>query len=85
MTLLTKNNFGHSTLTIDNKLHVVDGLATIIDFKDGTQPEATIDLTATFQGQLDKAHRKFTKDSPLLSLLRMILKQLIPPNWSLGS
>ncbi|MGI6519779.1 MAG: heparinase II/III domain-containing protein [Fermentimonas sp.] len=68
-TLLTKNNFGHSTLTIDNKLHVVDGLATIIDFKDGTQPEATIDLTATFQGQLDKAHRKFTKDSPTSLLI----------------
>ncbi len=68
-TLLTKNNFGHSTLTVDNKLHVVDGLATIIDFKDGTRPEATIDLTATFQGQLDKAHRKFTKDSPTSLLI----------------
>ncbi len=63
-TLLTKNNFGHSTLTVDDKLHVVNGLATIIDFKDGAQPEATVDLTATFKGQLNKAHRKFTKDSP---------------------
>ncbi|MGI6572371.1 MAG: heparinase II/III domain-containing protein [Fermentimonas sp.] len=63
-TLLTKNNFSHSTLTIDDKLHIVDDPATIIDFKDGARPEATIDLTATFQGQLNKAHRKFTKDSP---------------------
>ncbi len=63
-TLLTKNNFGHSTITVDEQLHVVDGLATIIDFKGGVQPEATIDLTPVFEGQLKKAERKFTKDSP---------------------
>lgn len=62
-TLLTKNNFGHSTLSINDQLHVVNGLATIIDFKDGECPEATIDLSPTFRGQLIKAHRKFTKDS----------------------
>ncbi|GEO19755.1 hypothetical protein CQA01_02890 [Cyclobacterium qasimii] len=62
--LLTKNNFGHSTISVNNKRHVVDGLATIIDFKDGENPEATFDLTPTFAGQLKSAKRKFTKDSP---------------------
>lgn len=62
-TLLTKNNFGHSTLSINNRHHIVDGLATIKDFKEGSKPEVTIDLTATFKGQLAKAERTFTKDT----------------------
>ncbi len=62
--LLNKNNFGHSTISVNNQLHVVDGKAEIIDFKDGSQPEATIDLTPTVKGQLKNATRKFVKDSP---------------------
>jgi hypothetical protein len=62
--LLTKNNYGHSTLTVNDSLHVVDGLATIKDFKTGTQPEATIELTPTFAGQLKSAQRRFLKDGP---------------------
>lgn len=68
-TLLTKNNFGHSTLSVNDRLHVVDGLATIVDFKDGDNPEAVIDLSHTFKGQLTKAQRKFTKDSPTSLLI----------------
>ncbi len=64
-TLLTKNNFGHSTLTVNNELHVVDGLATIKDFKNGNNPEATFELTPAFQGLLKSAQRKFRKDSPV--------------------
>ncbi len=63
-TLLTKNNFAHSTLTIDDRLHHVDGKAIITDFKDGERPEATIDMDATFEGQLESAQRRFLKDSP---------------------
>jgi hypothetical protein len=62
-TLLTKNNFGHSTISVNDQLHVVDGLATIADFKDGAKPEATIDMTPTFAGQLNSASRRFVKDS----------------------
>lgn len=62
-TLLTKNNFGHSTLTVNDQLHAVDGLATIVDFKDEAMPEATIDLTPAFRGQLKEAKRRFIKDS----------------------
>ncbi|MRH99442.1 hypothetical protein GH721_02755 [Kriegella sp. EG-1] len=63
-TLLTKNNFGHSTITVNNQHHVVDGKAEIIDFKDGEIPEATIDLSAAFKGQLEDSKRRFVKDSP---------------------
>ena len=62
-TLITKNNYGHSTITVNNQLHVVDGLATIVDFKEGIYPEATIDLTQTFNGQLKSSVRRFVKDS----------------------
>ncbi|SKB70912.1 Heparinase II/III-like protein [Parapedobacter luteus] len=63
-TLLTKNNFGHSTLSVNGQLHRVDGMATITDFKDGPMPEATVDLTAAFGDLLTSAHRRFIKDSP---------------------
>jgi len=61
--LLTKNNYGHSTLTVNDALHVVDGLATITDFSEGEKPTAVIDMTPTFKGQLKKVSRRFTKDS----------------------
>jgi hypothetical protein len=61
--LLTKNNFGHSTISINNQMHVVDGMATIEEFKGGIKPEAMIDLSPTFEGQLKSAKRKFIKDS----------------------
>lgn len=63
-TLLTKNNYGHSTLTVDNQLHKVDGKAVFIDFKGGGHPEATLDLSPTFESQLESAYRKYVKDSP---------------------
>lgn len=61
--LLTKNNFGHSTLTVNDQLHVVDSRATLLDFKDGDKPTVTIDMRPTYEGQLKSAERTFTKDS----------------------
>ncbi|MGV3761500.1 heparinase II/III domain-containing protein [Parapedobacter sp.] len=68
-TLLTKNNFGHSTLTVNGQLHQVDGMATIKDFKDGAMPEATVDLSAAFGDLLASAQRRFVKDSPTSLLI----------------
>jgi Heparinase II/III-like protein. len=68
-TLLTKNNFGHSTLTVNGQLHRVDGMATITKFKEGASPEATVDLTAAFGDLLASAHRRFVKDSPTSLLI----------------
>jgi len=61
--LLNKGNFGHSTLSVNNQVHVVDGMASFVDFKTGARPEATLDLTPTFKGQLKSVNRKFVKDS----------------------
>ncbi|WKN32959.1 heparinase II/III family protein [Porifericola rhodea] len=62
-TLLTKNNFGHSTLTVNDKLHHTDGFASIQDFKDGDQPETTIDMTKVFGEDLENASRRFVKEN----------------------
>jgi hypothetical protein len=63
-TLLTKNNFGHSTISINNELHRTEGLVTLKDFKSGDNPEATFDMTATLGDLVSGATRKFVKDSP---------------------
>lgn len=68
-TLLTKNNYGHSTLTVDNKLHLTEGMTTISEFKDGTSPQVTFDMTPTFKGQLKSAFRKFTKENSTALLI----------------
>ncbi|MGB3780885.1 MAG: heparinase II/III family protein [Tunicatimonas sp.] len=62
-TLLTKNNYGHSTLTVNNALHVADGFAPISEFKDGDQPEATVELSEAFGGKLKSATRRFVKEN----------------------
>jgi hypothetical protein len=61
--LVTKGNQGHSTLTVDDSRFKVDAYAPIIDFKDGTVPEATVNMTALYDGHLANAHRKFIKDT----------------------
>jgi hypothetical protein len=72
--LLNKGNFGHSTISVNNQLHLVDGKATIVDFKTGEKPEATIDMTPTFAGQLKRASRRFLKDSPRSLLIEDIIE-----------
>lgn len=77
-TLLTKNNFGHSTLTVNDALFVNEGYASLEEFSYGTVvpataagasayknafPRATFNLTAVFGDNLDRAVRIFTKDS----------------------
>jgi hypothetical protein len=61
--LLTKNNFGHSTLTVDGRRHVVDGYALVKKYRTGKNPAVTFDLSPTFGGQLKSAYRTFTRDS----------------------
>ncbi len=62
-TLLTKNNYGHSTLTVNDSLHRVDGFAPLARFDAGPQPTASFDLTPVFEGGLAGARRTFTKES----------------------
>ncbi|MDZ8119186.1 heparinase II/III domain-containing protein [Pontiella agarivorans] len=63
-TLLTKNNFGHSTLTVNDELFKVDGYAPLIDFKDGETPSAAFDLTAVYGKNVKRATRRFIQDGP---------------------
>lgn len=60
--LLTKNNYGHSTLTVNDQLHINNGFAPLKDFKGGPSPEATFDLTEVFGGLLTRASRRFVKE-----------------------
>ncbi len=62
-TLLTKNNFGHSTVTINNALFVNNGFAALTNFTDGNHPEATFDMTAVYGDNLKKASRRFVKEN----------------------
>lgn len=75
-TLLTKNNYGHSTLTVNGALHRTEGLVTIADFKDGVRPEATFDMTPTLAGQVKSAARRFVKDSPQSILVEDMIETL---------
>lgn len=68
-TLLTKNNFGHSTISINNERHRTEGLVTLSDFKSGEQPEATFDMSLTLAGYVAGASRRFVKDSPISLLI----------------
>lgn len=68
-TLLTKNNFGHSTLSVNDVLHRTDGLVTITHFQEGDKPDATLDMSATLGEFVKSASRKFTKDSPTSILI----------------
>jgi len=67
--LLTKNNFGHSTLSINDSLHRVDGYAAITGFRDGESPTTTIDITPVFGNMVEKSIRTFTKESPTSILI----------------
>lgn len=62
-TLLTKNNYGHSTITVNEALHINNAFAPISGFKEGENPEATIDMSEVFGGLLESASRRFLKES----------------------
>ncbi len=67
--LLTKSNFGHSTISVNNQLHIVDGLATLAEFNEHENPEATFDMSAALGDAVSTASRKFVKDSPTSILI----------------
>lgn len=62
-TLLTKKNQGHSTITVNNERFDVNATAKIIDFKAGSKPEVTIDLTPLYFNHIKSVIRKFSKEN----------------------
>ena len=67
--LLTKNNYGHSTITVNDALHINNAFAPISEYKDGEKPEATIDMSKIFGGLLESAQRKFVKEDNISLLI----------------
>jgi len=60
-TLLTKNNFGHSTVIINNELQKVKGHSEILSYMDGDTATVSINLTPQFGVNADSVVRTFTK------------------------
>jgi hypothetical protein len=63
-TLLTKSNFGHSTLTINGEPHLVEARSTLVrmDQRDGL-PEVVFNLTPVYGDHADKVERTFKQIS----------------------
>ena len=68
-TLLTKNNYGHSTITVNNELFINNATATLEEFKGVESPEATFDLAPLYGENIKSATRKFAKDSDVSMLI----------------
>jgi len=64
-TLLTKNNYGHSTITVNNELFINNATAKLVDFNGGDTPEASFDLTPIYGENMRSVMRTFRKDSPV--------------------
>ncbi len=64
-TLLTKNNYGHSTITVNNELFINNGFAPLLDFSKTEKPFATFDLSAVYGENMTSVKRTFQKDSPV--------------------
>src|SRR5699024_8110704 len=62
--LLTKNNYGHSTLTVNDSLHRVHGMTSLKEFRGGNNPMSIFEMSETFGDIVASAFRKFSKDSP---------------------
>lgn len=62
-TLLSKNNFGHSTITVNNQPFIVNEKATLFDFNDSETPAASFDLSPVYGGNITSLHRSFLKES----------------------
>jgi hypothetical protein len=74
-TLLTKNNYNHSTLTVNEALHRVNGYAPIVSFNTNEAPQSvSLDLQEIFHGQLRDAKRTFVKqDARTLKIIDKVV------------
>lgn len=73
-TLLTKNNYGHSTLTVNDSHHVNNGFASLMDYQGDDRPQATFDMSAVFGDRLESASRQFVKESNRSLLINDLIK-----------
>ncbi len=62
-TLLTKNNLGHSTLTVNGEKHLTDGRVQLrcLDVR-SDRPSFTFDMTPLYGNNIHSAHRTFSRE-----------------------
>ncbi|EDM26162.1 hypothetical protein LNTAR_16483 [Lentisphaera araneosa HTCC2155] len=60
--LLSKNNFGHSVLSVNNELFDVNGFASLVKVDNGEQPEVLFNTTEVYGGGVKRATRRFVKE-----------------------
>ncbi|MFP4367254.1 MAG: heparinase II/III family protein [Bacteroidales bacterium] len=73
-TLLSTNNSGHSTLTVNNEPFINDGFVPIIDFQEGVKPEFTMDMSALYGDNLNNATRRFVKEDNRSILIEDVIE-----------
>lgn len=61
--LLTKNNYGHSTLTVNHQMFNVGGFVNILNYKNDSEPEVTFNMEPLYYNNLKDATRKFIKEN----------------------
>lgn len=68
--LLTKNNLGHSTLTLNGEPHLVEGRAALVEIGDRNGPaRVTFDLTPVYGRNAERVERSFIRLSDHLLLI----------------
>ncbi|MBL7968509.1 MAG: heparinase II/III family protein [Prolixibacteraceae bacterium] len=80
-TLLTKKNQGHSTISVNDARFLVNGTATITDFKDAGIPEVTIDMTPLYGDNVKSLNRRFIKESNRSVLIEDIIQSSEKTEW----
>lgn len=80
-TLLTKKNQGHSTISVNDARFLVNGTATITDFKDAGIPEVTIDMTPLYGDNMKSLNRRFIKESNRSVLIEDIIQPSEKTEW----
>ena len=73
-TLLTKNNYGHSTLTVNDSHHVNNGFASLMDYQGGDRPQAAFEMSAVFGDMLESARRQFVKEGNRSLLINDLIR-----------
>lgn len=61
--LQSKNNFGHSTITVNNQLFNHDAFVPLTSFEDGDQPRVSFDLSPVYGDNIGRLRRSFQRTS----------------------
>ena len=71
--LLSTNNFGHTTLTVNEQLFVNEGFVPITNFREGARPEFTLEMSALYGENINSATRRFVKEDSRSILIEDVI------------